>query len=556
MCVCTVYVVAESNSNYNLISGTMSSRWQTIWHSSIAAKSLSYLSVCRIKRHQLERVYHLKMHTNSANYSGVNVDNILRTIFLSGVQAVRAKAIFSNNKCFAVAHNPTNQNIVVKVKAAAATAADNVVEDMSATNGRCSEFHIDAGKCCHLVGFGKAVHGMAIEMVRVLGDRLISGILSVPFGTGQTLASDNLVDDVDRRTLSSKITVLEGAEHNLPDAAAEQNARRIKAFVKNLNKNDVLFILITGGGSALLPLCCDGITLPEKCAIIKQLSAQGATINDINTVRIDLSAIKGGKLAAAASNAHLVIALIVSDIINSPIHLIASGPTTVAAPNASAITEQEEAAAATAGATSASAASANNSQNILGKYGLWSTLPARIQETIVTNSQRPIKQTPANVRNFIIANNQSAVNAAMTEANAHGFATICISTEINGLVADLSEAYVAIAVAIIEHRAHRITTVEFHNRLYRYQSLLHFNDTFESKLLNAMQPKCTNGICLIGGGEPTVKITGNGLGGRNQELALRFSIKCQEHYANDILQDVALLSAGTDGIDGTYTNTI
>lgn len=546
----TVSMVTKSNINHNLISGTMSSRWQTIWHSPIATESLSsYLSVCRIKRNQLKRVYRREMHTNSATNSGVNVDNILRTIFLSGVHAVRAKAIFNNNKCFSVAHSPTNQNIVVKVTAAAAaaTAADDVDNAMSATNGRCSEFHIDASKRCHLVGFGKAVHGMAIEMVRVLGDRLISGILSVPFGTGQMLASHSLFDDVDRvGTLPSRIAVLEGAEHNLPDAAAEQTARRIKAFVENLNKNDVLFILITGGGSALLPLCCDGITLPEKCAIIKQLSAQGATINDINTVRIDLSAIKGGKLAAAASNAHQVIALIVSDIINSPMHLIASGPT-VAAPIASAITEQKA-----AGAPSATAASANDSQNILDKYGLWSTLPARIQQTIVTNSQRPITQTPANVRNFIIANNQSAVNAAMTEANAHGFATICISTEIDGLVADLSEAYVAIAVAIIEHRAHRITTVEFHNRLYRYQSLLHFNDTFEPKLLMAMQPNCTNGICLIGGGEPTVKISGNGRGGRNQELALRFSIKCQEHYANDILQDVALLSAGTDGIDGTY----
>lgn len=500
VCRCPyVSAVLCINTASNLISFIMSINFQVVIRSSLV-----------VNRGRINSIRFKSVNKSRMSSGTQDINDILRNIFVSGVNAVRPHAIF-NSERFNLSHHPANKNIMVKVKDVDCIA-----------NGNVYEFNIASDKRCHLVGFGKAVLGMAAEMDRVLGERLLSGIISVPLGTVQQFS--NL-------RLPAKITVLEGARNNLPDAQAVLAAHRIKSYVKRLNKDDVLFVLITGGGSALLPMPCDGVSLLEKCDIIKQLAARGANINNINTVRTDLSEIKGGKLAIAAANVHQVIALIISDIINNPIHLIASGPT-VAHADAEGI----------------------SSQATLETYNLWKTLPTHIQKAIATNANHRITATPANVKNFIIANNRSAVNEAMREADAHGLVSVCISTKIDGVVGDLSDAYTSLAIAIIKHRAHQMTTNDFRNQLKSIDHLLHFDDNFEANILAVIHNvhHRSHGICLIGGGEPTVQITGHGTGGRNQELALRFSIKC---YENDILQDVVFLSAGTDGIDGTCDNT-
>lgn len=482
----------------------MSSRVQTLLSSTKLLRKVSeYYAFNSINSHS---VFRRKMSSSS------NIETILKSVFLRGVDVVRPAAIF-NSKCFDVSLNDANQNIVIKVSSAKS--------GQEAASGTTEIICIDGSKRCHLVGFGKGVLGLAAEMVRVLGKRLQSGILSVPFGTVQQFS------DV---VLPASFKVFEGARNNLPDAEAEATARKVKCFVETLGADDVLFVLITGGGSALLPLPSAGVSLSDKCTIINQLASWGASISDINTVRIDLSDIKGGKLATAAGNAHRVVGLIVSDIVGNRIQFIASGPTIVA--RKPAVSE--------------------GSQATLERYGLWEPLAPHIQRTIIANSQRPLSLHSNNVNNFIIASNETAVNAAMDEARDHGLATVCISNKIDGLVSDLSGAYASLAIAILNYRCNKISRIDFQSELERLRDLLHFREGFLDAIDDILRNSHNfpNGICLIGGGEPTVRISGKGLGGRNQELALRFSIDCFRH--EDILQDVVLFSAGTDGIDGMH----
>lgn len=118
------------------------------------------------------------------------------------------------------------------------------------------------------------------------------------------------------------IKVIEAAKDNLPDQAAVDATRRIREFAGTLTQDDVLFVLITGGGSALLPLPPPGVTLEEKLDVIRGLVRRGAAINELNEVRIQLSDIKGGKLAKAASGARQIVSLIISDIVHDPLDLI------------------------------------------------------------------------------------------------------------------------------------------------------------------------------------------------------------------------------------------
>ncbi|XP_039439633.1 glycerate kinase isoform X2 [Culex pipiens pallens] len=263
----------------------------------------------------------------------------------------------------------------------------------------------NADKNYHLVGFGKAVLGMAVQMERILGDRLTSGCISIPVGTLERFRGEQDF----QLSRASKIQVLECAANNLPDEAAVQAARKIQSVTASMTARDVLCVLVSGGGSALLPLPKSPINLTEKLTIIKQLASAGASIDELNVVRIQLSDVKGGKLASSASKSNKVLSFIISDIIGDPLELIASGPTVQ------------------------SDFSNEDALNILKKYNL----------ALVKNPDRD--------------------------------------------------------------------------------------------------------ILLVSGGEPTVIVKGTGLGGRNQELALRFSVQC---FQQELLKGVLLLSAGTDGIDG------
>jgi hydroxypyruvate reductase len=123
----------------------------------------------------------------------------------------------------------------------------------------------------------------------------------------------------------SAIVVFEGAAHNLPDAAAEAAAAAVLALVAGARATDLVLVLISGGGSALLPLPVPGVSLADKLATTQLLAHRGATIHELNTVRKHLSCVKGGRLAAACKAS--LVTLVLSDVVGNPLDVIASGPT-------------------------------------------------------------------------------------------------------------------------------------------------------------------------------------------------------------------------------------
>lgn len=419
-------------------------------------------------------------------------DKMARDIFLKGVNAVKPKTIFQENKCFVVTEK--NHLQITDKK-------NSITIDLN-------------GKNCHLVGFGKAVLGMAVQVEKALDKRLVSGIISVPIGTKEKF-SDDL--EINYHT-NSVLQICEGAKNNLPDNLAVNTALRIKEKVESLDDNDVLIIVISGGGSALLPLPIVPITLQEKCDLIKALASRGANINELNTVRIAISQLKGGKLSEIGIKAHKIISLIISDIVNDPLELIASGPTIPFK------------------------LTGNSAKVILENYNLWSNLPDTTKKVILE-----LKQVQQNLNSnvFVIGNNKIAVEACLKEADDLGLAGICVSTNIEGNVTELSEAFFNLTKNVDSLIKNETNVDEFLARVNVLQKSLNFSSNFPVELIKLIK-NSSKDICLISGGEPTVKITGSGIGGRNQELALRFASTCKKNNVENIL----FLSAGTDGIDG------
>lgn len=326
---------------------------------------------------------------------------------------------------------------------------------------------------------------------------------------------------INQALIGSKIKVIEGAAGNLPDASALQAAKEIKQKVSTLTDDDVLLVLITGGGSALLPLPIAPITLDEKSSLIRQLSRAGANINELNTVRIALSQLKGGKLAEMGKNAHKIISLIVSDIVGDPLDLIASGPTV---PHEKPKVSPRE---------------------ILEKYNLLGTLPKSIAMVIQRNEEN--QDAPVAIKNsevFLIGNNRIAIEAAMEKAKSLNITPVLLSLEVQGDVIEVSQAFFELATAVKQFTSRK----EFTEKIERCSKTLSAQSNFINDLVAALEAN-SDGICIISGGETTVTVRGTGLGGRNQELALRFTQLCHD-AGTPSLNDLLLLSAGTDGVDG------
>ncbi|CAG9569275.1 unnamed protein product [Danaus chrysippus] len=311
----------------------------------------------------------------------------------------------------------------------------------------------------------------------------------------------------------------EGALNNLPDENALKTAQAIKDLVTNLTDNDFLIVLLSGGGSALLPLPKEPITLEEKTALIKKLANSGADIIELNTVRKRLSDLKGGKLALKAQPAS-VLTLILSDVVNDPIDLIASGPT---------CKDEEDPLAA---------------MNIIRKYKLQNELPSSIKK--VLEDTRSIEIYPKNkVENIIIGSNKLSIEAAALEAKTIGFFPLALSYSVVGNVSEIAHKYVQLVKLFYDFK-NGILHNNIKDRLYEL-NLPGFKFNIDDEYLDSIK---TKDLCLILGGETTVNVKGTGKGGRNQQLALEFS-KYIDEIKNDLSgYNIFLLSAGTDGIDG------
>ena len=236
-----------------------------------------------------------------------------------------------------------------------------------------------------VVGCGKACAAMAEALEAALNDHFdrIIGIVNVPQGSTRT---------------PSRIRLNEARPQgsNLPTAAGVAGSREMLKLFAVAGPDDVGIALISGGGSALLPLPAGKITRDDKIAVTTLLSRAGATIQELNAVRKHLSAIKGGRLAEAFRG-KLLISLVLSDVIGDPLDAIASGPT-VPDPT-----------------TFADAVA------VLTKYGLWNRVPPRVREHLEAAEVETPKTLPATIVTQILGNNDTARRAAAAHAERLGY---------------------------------------------------------------------------------------------------------------------------------------
>ena len=284
------------------------------------------------------------------------------------------------------------------------------------------------------------------------------------------------------------------AGHPIPDTAGERAACRILALARGLGPNDQLVFLASGGGSALLSLPASGLTLHDKQAVTHALLRSGETITEINTVRKHLSAIKGGRLAAAAAPARIVT-LAISDVPGDDPSVIASGPT-VPDPT-----------------TFADGRSVLEKYRIVAPKAVVSHLSAQAEET-----PKPDDPIFDRAQFDLVASPQESLQSAAAVAEQRKIVPVVLSDRIEGEAREVGLVHAGIALQI---RA----------RKFRVGDRL-------------ISPPAV----LLSGGETTVTVTGTGRGGRNVEFLLALAM------ALDGADGISALACDTDGIDGTEDN--
>lgn len=326
-----------------------------------------------------------------------------------------------------------------------------------------------------VVGAGKAGATMAAAVEEVLGDRVSAGVVNVKYGHVAPTA---------------RIEINE-AGHPVPDERGLAGTREMVDLLKGAGAHDLVICVISGGGSALMDLPVEGITLEQMKALTDALLRCGATINEINTIRKHLSQVKGGALARMASPAP-VISLILSDVVGNPLDFIASGPT---APDTTTF---------------------QDAWQVLERYELVGEMPKPIVDRLQAGLRGEIPETLKEgdalferVQNVVVASNELAAEAAAAKARDLGFNTLLLSTFIEGEAREVAKVFAAIAreAAVYGRPLERPA-------------------------------------CVIAGGETTVTVRGNGKGGRNQEMALSAAVKIAG------LENVMIVPSATDGSDG------
>lgn len=379
--------------------------------------------------------------------------NNLTNIFLKAVEAVKPKNLLSPANKFNLEPKrlPNGQEVI--------EISGNTV---NITN-----------KKCHVVGFGKAVLGMAVQLERCLGDRIEFGILSIPKGSQEQFKCQK---DMQLKA-NSVIQIWEGADNNQPDTESEDAAKSILSVAQRMTKHDILFVLISGGGSALLPSTPSPITLQDKMYLVNSMSNQGATIQEMNTVRLSLSDVKGGQLAVRAARAHAIISFVISDIVEGPVDLIAGGPTH----------------------TGPKSIPWQKSTNIIKKYNLWDNLETHVQVFIDFEEYEAPKLLKNNFL-YVVGNNRIAANSCLLQALLVKYNAFIASTTIQGEVSDLVKMYANFLEALHHFKDGKLSME--HLKL-KFPFDLELFDSFArafSLSISANKP-----FLLITAGEPTIK---------------------------------------------------
>lgn len=346
------------------------------------------------------------------------------------------------------------------------------------------------------------------DVVKRASSRIGSGRAITVVGFGKAACSmaeaaeEELMDTIERGVIITKYshrggydfqrTAVYEAGHPIPDENGVRATEHLMDAIRVSRGQTMILCLISGGGSALLVAPCEGITLEEKRKTTDLLLRSGADIHEVNTVRKHLSRIKGGRLARLAFPSPIV-SLILSDVIGDEIDTIASGPT---APDATTF---------------------NDALSVLHTYDLMEQVPPEVVRILREGVHGRIPETPKKddpifrtVQNIVIGSNEIALRAVAAEAERLGFPSRIISESISG-----EARYVGAWLGSVAREAR--------------QRLSHGS---------------SKRACLISGGETTVTVKGNGIGGRNMEVALSFALHI------DGIPGITLLSAGTDGNDG------
>ncbi len=327
-----------------------------------------------------------------------------------------------------------------------------------------------------VVGAGKASAPMAAAVEECVGDRVpVGGVVTVRYG----------------HAVPTRRVAIREAGHPMPDAAGVSATREIVAALESASRGDLVVCVISGGGSALLTLPIEGISLAELQRTTDALLRCGATINEINVVRKHLDSVKGGGLARIAAPAELVT-LVLSDVVGNPLDAIASGPTV---PDTSTFADAVE---------------------VFDRYGLWSALPPVVAERMRGGAAGAWPETPkpgdplfAQTQTVVVGSNLLACEAAADAARELGLRALILSTYIEGEARDVGQLLGGVL-----------------------------------REVDASGHPLPRPCLLVAGGETTVTVRGQGSGGRNQELALAAASSVRG------LDNVLLASIGTDGSDG------
>jgi glycerate 2-kinase len=327
---------------------------------------------------------------------------------------------------------------------------------------------LDAVRRVLVLGAGKAGASMARAVEAILGPRVTEGFVVVKDGY---------------RLPAVRVEIVE-AGHPVPDHRGLAASERLLALAGSATADDLVLVLISGGGSALTPAPAAPVTLEAKQAVTRGLLAAGTTIDELNAVRKHLSRLKGGLLARAAAPARM-LALVLSDVVGDPLDVIASGPT---APDSTTYTE---------------------ALAVLERRGVAAGAPNAVLTRLRAGVRGEVAETPkpgdpvfTRVTNLVIGNNALVVDAAAAEAARLGYRPHVLTRALQGEARQVARELVA-----------------------------------RARILDGP-------ACLIAAGETTVTVRGRGRGGRCQELALAAAL---ELAAGDDLVVLAAGTDGTDG---------
>ncbi len=353
-----------------------------------------------------------------------------------------------------------------------------------------------------IVAFGKASIPMTASLASILGQRVTEGlVVSKAPESGQ---SSRLSEDIESLFASRSITSIESS-HPVPDKRSVQAGSEMLNLALQVRKweeageRTLVFVLVSGGGSALLAVPAPGISLEDKAEVTRLLLACGANIHEINAVRKHLSSIKGGHLAKAFFPSR-IIALVLSDVMGDDLDTIASGPTV---PDTSTWRDVKA---------------------IFERYELLNRLPKSIAQAVEDGlsgirSETPKPEDPIFdlCSTMLVGTNYHAIQEAEQRSKELGYNTLVLGSRFSGEAREIGKVFSGIAQDIILHRT----------------------------------PLCAP-ACIIAGGETTVTLRGKGKGGRNQEMALSV-LNEFDHFSRSVrpgLERTLFLSAGTDGNDG------